>query len=264
MGLFAIVGSIFFFGGAAFFEDDPIGDGDVIDIPEQDEVVNPDDPDATATPEVEELIQYPAPPPLALDPAVDYQAVITTAHGEVTIDLLEDEAPIAVNNFVFLAREGFYDGLSFSRVLPGFLAQAGDPTGIGTGGPGYSLDLAATPTPTPDPDASPTEEPTASPTAEPTPTTEPTPFSNEGREGQPELLRGVMAMAFDNRTGLINGSQFFIVLSESLNLPADEHVAFGRVIEGLDALEALTPRDPQANPNAPEGDEIASIEIVEA
>src|SRR5690606_8392334 len=94
----------------------------------------PTDP-ADATP-TEEVInrQYPAAPAMALEDGIDYQAVIRLEDGrEVTIDLLEEDAPIAVNNFVFLAQNRFYDGLTFHRVLPGFVAQAGDPAGTGSG-----------------------------------------------------------------------------------------------------------------------------------
>jgi cyclophilin family peptidyl-prolyl cis-trans isomerase len=102
-------------------------------------------PEATETAEAtptEEVInrQYSAAPEMALEDGIDYQAIIRLANGEeVTIDLLEDDAPLSVNNFVFLAQNQFYDGLTFHRVLPGFVAQAGDPAGTGSGGPGYFL-----------------------------------------------------------------------------------------------------------------------------
>jgi cyclophilin family peptidyl-prolyl cis-trans isomerase len=81
--------------------------------------------------------QYDAPPAINTSPDKRYTAVVTTPHGEFRIALLRDVAPITVNNFVFLAREGFYDGTTFHRVIPGFVAQGGDPTGTGRGGPGY-------------------------------------------------------------------------------------------------------------------------------
>jgi cyclophilin family peptidyl-prolyl cis-trans isomerase len=81
--------------------------------------------------------QYPAPPPLAIDGAKRYTATLETSAGTMTAELLPGEAPLTVNNFVFLAREGFYDGVIFHRVIPGFMIQGGDPTGTGTGGPGY-------------------------------------------------------------------------------------------------------------------------------
>ena len=83
--------------------------------------------------------KWDAPPEMIIDPAETYQAVMTLDSGEVVIELLTDVAPITVNNFVFLAREGFYDGTTFHRVIPGFVAQGGDPTGTGTGGPGYQF-----------------------------------------------------------------------------------------------------------------------------
>ncbi|MDA0270292.1 MAG: peptidylprolyl isomerase [Chloroflexi bacterium] len=91
--------------------------------------------------------QYDAPPPITTDPDKKYTAVVTTPHGEFKISLLTDVAPITVNNFVFLAREGFYDGTTFHRVIPGFVAQGGDPTGTGRGGPGYRFqdELSDTP-----------------------------------------------------------------------------------------------------------------------
>ena len=78
-------------------------------------------------------------PEMIIDAGNAYQAVMTLDTGQVTIELLADVAPITVNNFVFLAREGFYDGTTFHRVIPGFVAQGGDPTGTGTGGPGYQF-----------------------------------------------------------------------------------------------------------------------------
>ncbi|MBK33115.1 MAG: peptidylprolyl isomerase [Chloroflexi bacterium] len=83
--------------------------------------------------------KWDAPPEMIIDPSETYQAVMTLDSGEVVIELLTDVAPITVNNFVFLAREGFYDGTTFHRVIPGFVAQGGDPTGTGTGGPGYQF-----------------------------------------------------------------------------------------------------------------------------
>ncbi len=81
--------------------------------------------------------QYPAPPPLTIDPQRTYTVQIETSAGPMTAELLPKEAPLAVNNFVFLAREGFYDGVIFHRVIRGFMIQGGDPTGTGRGGPGY-------------------------------------------------------------------------------------------------------------------------------
>jgi cyclophilin family peptidyl-prolyl cis-trans isomerase len=81
--------------------------------------------------------QYDAAPEMVIDPSKQYSAVVETPHGSFTIELLTDVAPKTVNNFVFLAREGFFDGTTFHRVIPGFVAQGGDPTGTGRGGPGY-------------------------------------------------------------------------------------------------------------------------------
>lgn len=104
-----------------------------------------DTADATPTEEVINR-QYSSAPEMALDEGIDYQAVIRLkGGGEVAIDLLEDEAPTYVNNFVFLAQNQFYEGLTFHRVLPGFVAQAGDPAGTGAGGPGYFLPEETTP-----------------------------------------------------------------------------------------------------------------------
>jgi cyclophilin family peptidyl-prolyl cis-trans isomerase len=116
-------------------------------------------------------IQYPAPPELTIDLDTAYSATLHTSHGDVTVELLAAEAPLAVNNFLFLAREGFYDGVTFHRVIPGFMIQGGDPTGTGRGGPGYR-------------------------------------FRDE-LEGEGRYGRGTMAMA--NAGPNTNGSQFFIM-----------------------------------------------------
>ena len=81
--------------------------------------------------------QYPAAPDLAIDLDKEYTATLHTNQGDITIRFRPAEAPLAVNNFVFLAGEGFYDGVIFHRVVPGFVIQGGDPTGTGSGGPGY-------------------------------------------------------------------------------------------------------------------------------
>lgn len=183
-------------------------------------------PEATATGEAtptEEVInrQYSAAPEMALQDGVDYQAVIHLANGgAVTIDLLEGESPVYVNNFVFLAKNDFYDGLTFHRVLPGFVAQAGDPVGTGAGGPGYVLpedtnDIA--------------------------------------------FERGALSMATSGRG--VSGSQFFITLGPTPHLN-DGFTVFGWVTEGMNVLDALTPRDPNLQ-GQPRGDEIADIEILE-
>ena len=89
---------------------------------------------------------YTAPPPMTIDLKKTYTATITTPRGDIVIRLHPDRAPETVNNFVFLAREGFYDGVTWHRVLPGFMAQGGDPTGTGTGGPGYTIKDEFSPT----------------------------------------------------------------------------------------------------------------------
>ena len=81
--------------------------------------------------------QWSTPPALTIDPGASYTAVLNTTAGPITIELLTSDAPNTVNNFVFLAREGFYDGVIFHRTIPGFMIQGGDPTGTGAGGPGY-------------------------------------------------------------------------------------------------------------------------------
>lgn len=97
--------------------------------------------EATAGPGDEAIVRsYDSPPPLQIDTSAGYEAVIRTERGEIRVELYPDEAPGYVNNFVFLARNGFYEGLTFHRVVPGFVAQGGDPTGTGFGNPGYELD----------------------------------------------------------------------------------------------------------------------------
>ena len=83
--------------------------------------------------------QYNSAPPMTVDPAKKYTATIETNQGTMTAELFVEDAPMTVNNFVFLAGEGFYDGTIFHRVIPGFMIQGGDPTGTGTGGPGYKF-----------------------------------------------------------------------------------------------------------------------------
>lgn len=83
--------------------------------------------------------QYTSPPQTVIDPAKRYRATMRTEKGDIDIELFASDVPQTVNNFVFLAREGFYDGVTFHRVIPGFMAQGGDPTGTGAGGPGYKF-----------------------------------------------------------------------------------------------------------------------------
>ncbi len=167
-------------------------------------------------------IQYDAPPPMTIDENASYTATIHMASGaEIVIELLPQSAPETVNNFVFLAEEGWYDDITFHRVIPGFMAQTGDPTGLGIGGPGYTI-----------PDELDAD------------------LSHDGP--------GVVSMA---NTGAPNtgGSQFFITTGAATHLDG-VHTIFGRVIEGMDVVENLTVRDPQDS-NAPDGDLIETITI---
>ena len=132
-------------------------------------------------PEIPEPKQYDAPPEMALEDGVDYSAVIQTSCGDISIDLLEDQAPTTVNNFVFLAREGFYDGLTWHRIVGNFVIQGGDPEGTGQGGPGYQ-------------------------------------FDDELPKKAKDYVYGAVAMA--NSGPNTNGSQFFIVVSEPIGKPA--------------------------------------------
>lgn len=164
--------------------------------------------------------QYDAPPPMTIDTSKTYSAVMKTDRGDITIALLTDMAPATVNNFVFLAREGFFDGCTFHRVIPGFVAQGGDPTGTGRGGPGYRFKDELSPTP---------------------------------------FVQGIVGMA--NAGPNTNGSQFYIMLGDAQHLTG-RYTAFGQVTEGLDAVLALRPRDPERDP-AP-GDKILGVTIIEA
>lgn len=142
---------------------------------------------------------------MIIDPEKDYSAKFVLENGgEFIIDLFEKDAPITVNNFVFLAREGFYNGVTFHRVIPGFIAQSGDPTGTGAGGPGYRFQ----------------DE-----------------FSPNLRHDRP----GILSMA--NSGPGTNGSQFFITFIPTPNLD-DVHSVFGVVTEGMDVVNAIPTRDP--------------------
>jgi len=143
-----------------------------------------------------------------LEDGADYWAVMCTEAGPIYLDLYEDEAPKTVNNFVFLASEGFYNNTTFHRVLPGFMAQGGDPTGTGSGGPGYT-------------------------------------FEDETDNGLVFDAFGLLAMA--NGGPNTNGSQFFITYAPTPWLDGN-HTIFGRVFEGINHAELLIPRDPQRAP----------------
>jgi cyclophilin family peptidyl-prolyl cis-trans isomerase len=167
--------------------------------------------------------QYDVPPPLTIDPAQPYFATVETNRGVFCIELYAEKTPQTVNHFVFLAEQGFYDGVLFHRVLPGFVAQTGDPTNSGFGGPGYRFDDEI------DPD-----------------------LKHDGP--------GILSMA--NGGPNTNGSQFFITYQAVPDLDG-KHTVFGRVVEGMDVVESLTPRDPQQDPYA-EGDTIVKMTIASA
>lgn len=152
---------------------------------------------------------YDAPPPVTIDASKFYYATFKTAKGDIRAQLFADRAPVTVNNFVFLAREGFYDNTSFHRVLADFMAQAGDPTGTGSGGPGYS-------------------------------------FQDEFDASLQFDRPGLLAMA--NSGPATNGSQFFITFAETPWLN-NRHTIFGEVVDGFDVLAQLTLRDPSTNPD---------------
>ena len=149
--------------------------------------------------------QFSKQPEMALDPKKDYFATFHTARGPIRVRLYAREAPITVNNFVFLARQGFYDGTTFHRVIKGFMAQGGDPRGTGTGGPGYNIK----------------DE-----------------FHPKLRHDRPGILS--MANAGPN-TG---GSQFFITHGPTPHLDG-KHAVFGEVVEGMENLLKVRERDPQ-------------------
>jgi len=166
--------------------------------------------------------QYSATPPMTIDKTKKYFATVKMAKGgEFVIQLYPDKAPITVNSFVFLAKEGFFNGVTFHRVLDGFMAQGGDPTGTGGGGPGYQ-------------------------------------FVNENSDLKFDKA-GVVAMA--NAGPDTNGSQFFITFGPTEQLNGG-YTIFGQVIQGMDVVNAITRRDPQANPTFA-GDAMESVTITE-
>lgn len=145
-------------------------------------------------------------PETVIDTANDYEAIITVqGKGEMRLQLFDDQAPMTVNNFVYLARQGFYDCVPFHRVLEDFMAQGGDPSGTGTGGPGYQ-------------------------------------FADETDNGLGFDRPGLLAMA--NAGPGTNGSQFFITFAPTPWLDGN-HTIFGELVEGEDVLNSLTRVDPQ-------------------
>jgi cyclophilin family peptidyl-prolyl cis-trans isomerase len=151
------------------------------------------------------MADRPTPPSGDLDLSKSYTARLKTERGEIVVELYADRAPRTVENFVNLARAGFYDGTTFHRVIPGFMAQGGDPTGTGTGGPGYQ-------------------------------------FGDEFHSSLRHDGPGVLSMA--NAGPGTNGSQFFITHSATPHLD-NKHSVFGRVTAGMDVVRALRERDPQ-------------------
>jgi len=164
-------------------------------------------------------------PPQVIDPKKDYTATIRTERGDIVIELYADKAPVTVNSFVFLAQDGWYDGVIFHRVIPGFVAQTGDPTGSGSGYPGYRCSDEIYPT---------------------------LKFDKAG----------VVGMASSGPGTDTVGSQFFITYDALPDLD-NNYTIIGQVIEGMDVAESLTPRDPSSGMALPPGDVIQTIIIEE-
>lgn len=148
--------------------------------------------------------QWSKSPDMAIDPKKNYSAVIHTDKGDMTLKLHADKVPNTVNNFVFLAQQGFYDGTKFHRVIADFMVQGGDPTGTGRGGPGYK-------------------------------------FKDEFHPSLRHDKPGVLSMA--NAGPGTNGSQFFITHVPTPWLD-NKHSVFGQITAGLDVLMSIPPRDP--------------------
>jgi len=148
--------------------------------------------------------QWNKPPEMKIDPQKKYTATLDTDKGMIVLELFADKTPKTVNNFVFLAREGFYDGTIFHRVISDFMAQGGDPTGTGTGGPGYR-------------------------------------FADEFHPSLKHNKGGIFSMA--NAGPGTNGSQFFITHVPTPWLDG-KHSIFGQVVQGMDVLLSIPPRDP--------------------
>lgn len=148
--------------------------------------------------------QYSTAPAMAIDAKKNYRATFHTEKGDFVVELFADRAPKTVNNFVFLAREGFYNGVAFHRVIRDFMAQGGDPTGSGSGGPGYQ-------------------------------------FADEFHSGLRHDGPGVLSMA--NAGPNTNGSQFFITHRATPHLD-NKHSVFGKVVKGMEVVLAIPDRDP--------------------
>jgi cyclophilin family peptidyl-prolyl cis-trans isomerase len=160
---------------------------------------------------------------MTINPKKQYIATLETEKGQVVLQLYPDKAPLAVNSFVFLARSGWFDGITFHRVIPGFVAQTGDPSGTGQGNPGYM-------------------------------------FNSEIEPALKFDRAGVVGMA--NSGPDTNGSQFFITYGPVPDLNGG-YTIFGKVLSGMDVLEQLTPRNPQPGVSLPPGDELISVTIEE-
>jgi len=148
--------------------------------------------------------QWSRPPEMGLDLKKKYTAILHTDKGDITLKLHSEKVPNTVNNFVFLARQGFYDGTIFHRVIVDFMVQGGDPTGTGRGGPGYKF----------------ADE-----------------FNSQLKHDKP----GVLSMA--NAGPNTNGSQFFITHVPTPWLD-NKHAVFGQVTGGMDVVNSIPPRDP--------------------
>jgi len=147
--------------------------------------------------------QWDTPPPMQIDPTKSYQVSLETDRGIVELELHARHAPQTVNNFVFLAREGFYDGIAFHRVIADFMVQGGDPTGTGRGGPGYR-------------------------------------FADEFKDNPLRHEKGVISMA--NAGPNTNGSQFFITHAPQPHLDG-RHTVFGKVTTGQAVVDAIRQGD---------------------
>jgi peptidylprolyl isomerase len=168
--------------------------------------------------------QWPSAPAMVIDTAKRYTAEMLTSMGPLTIALDPHAAPKTVNNFVFLAREGYYDGVVFHRIIEGFVIQGGDPTGTGTGGPGYRFEDELPPA------------------------------------GRYEL--GSLAMA--NAGPNTNGSQFFIISGPSgVRLPP-QYSLFGKVVKGLDVVAEIEKVKTAAGDRPVDDVVIQSVTITEA
>jgi cyclophilin family peptidyl-prolyl cis-trans isomerase len=168
--------------------------------------------------------QWSKAPDMQIDPSKKYTAVFHTDKGDFTVELFAKEAPITVNNFVFLSRQHFYDGVTFHRVLEDFMAQTGDPTGTGTGGPGYTI---------------------------------------QDEQSALQLKHtgpGVLSMANTGRPNT-GGSQFFITFRKTDWLDK-KHAVFGKVVSGMDVVNSIRLRDPQTDRQP--GDKILTIDIIES